>query len=240
MLLQLPGRNSRVDDGSVAFCPFHGPCPPLCGLKSCHSHSCCCWFCYGNWPWLSCLIQKQTRAKENRLGFFFFFTGTGCIQQRHSHTCLCWVCVAISVSHGCLMCVCGCNSWHVCLLPPDKGTVQKVIVLPSNHSLHEDLILEELEVFKVSCLFLSPFFYSTLTFIPFLSQNQRQGGGGGSLATTQRPGGRQTKGRVAFRRWMFCSIAQRRVMGNMLTYCKSLVVAPSEPSHMLFYLSSNR
>ncbi len=51
------------------------------------------------------------------------------------------------------------------LCPPDKGTVQKVIVLPSNHSLHEDLILEELEVFKVSCLFFSPFFYSTLTFI---------------------------------------------------------------------------
>lgn len=35
-------------------------------------------------------------------------------------------------------------------LPTDKGTVQKVIVLPSNDSLHEDLILEELEVFQVS------------------------------------------------------------------------------------------
>lgn len=34
--------------------------------------------------------------------------------------------------------------------PTDKGTVQKVMVLPSNDSLHEDLILEELEVFQVS------------------------------------------------------------------------------------------
>ncbi|CAB1420941.1 unnamed protein product, partial [Pleuronectes platessa] len=34
------------------------------------------------------------------------------------------------------------------LINRDKGTVQKVIVLPSNQSLHEDLILEELEVFK--------------------------------------------------------------------------------------------
>lgn len=48
-------------------------------------------------------------------------------------------------------------------LPPDKGTVQKVIVLPSNHSLHEDLILEELEVFKVSCLDFFP-----CSFIPLL------------------------------------------------------------------------
>lgn len=34
--------------------------------------------------------------------------------------------------------------------PTDRGTVQKVMVLPSNGSLHEDLILEELEVFQVS------------------------------------------------------------------------------------------
>lgn len=34
--------------------------------------------------------------------------------------------------------------------PTDRGTVQKVIVLPSNGSLHQDLILEELEVFQVS------------------------------------------------------------------------------------------
>ncbi|GLD48325.1 semaphorin-3C [Lates japonicus] len=38
--------------------------------------------------------------------------------------------------------------YQVLFLGTDKGTVQKVIVLPSNHSLHEDLILEELEVFK--------------------------------------------------------------------------------------------
>lgn len=36
------------------------------------------------------------------------------------------------------------------LPPSDRGTVQKVIVLPSNGSLHQDLILEELEVFQVS------------------------------------------------------------------------------------------
>lgn len=97
-------------------------------------------------------------------------------------------------------CVFGYNSWRVCFLLPDKGTVQKVIVLPSNHSLHEDLILEELEVFKVSCLFFSPlslFYYSTFTFIPFLlSKNQRQEGGGrawpphkGQGADRQKKGG---------------------------------------------------
>ncbi|XP_024144635.1 semaphorin-3C [Oryzias melastigma] len=40
------------------------------------------------------------------------------------------------------------GSYQVLFLGTDKGTVQKVIALPSNHSLHEDLILEELEVFK--------------------------------------------------------------------------------------------
>lgn len=135
--------------------------------------------------------------------------------------------------------VCGYNSRHVCFLPPDKGTVQKVIVLPSNHSLHEDLILEELEVFKVSCLFLSPVLLFHSYFHPFSLPKSKAVRRRESLATTQRPGGRQTKGRVAFRRWMFCSVVQRRVMGNMLAYCKSLVVAPSGPSHMLFYLSSN-
>ncbi|XP_058480833.1 semaphorin-3C isoform X2 [Solea solea] len=40
------------------------------------------------------------------------------------------------------------GNYHVLFLGTDKGTIQKVIVLPSNHSLHEDLILEELEVFK--------------------------------------------------------------------------------------------
>lgn len=34
-------------------------------------------------------------------------------------------------------------------LPPDRGTVQKVVVLPTNRSQDEDLILEELQVFKV-------------------------------------------------------------------------------------------
>lgn len=34
-------------------------------------------------------------------------------------------------------------------MSPDEGRVQKVIVLPGNDSLHQDLILEELEVFQV-------------------------------------------------------------------------------------------
>uniref|UniRef100_A0A3Q4GTJ4 Semaphorin-3C n=1 Tax=Neolamprologus brichardi TaxID=32507 RepID=A0A3Q4GTJ4_NEOBR len=41
------------------------------------------------------------------------------------------------------------GNYQVLFLGTDKGTIQKVIVLPSNHSLHDDLILEELEVFKV-------------------------------------------------------------------------------------------
>ncbi|KAA8580264.1 hypothetical protein FQN60_005799 [Etheostoma spectabile] len=40
------------------------------------------------------------------------------------------------------------GNYQVLFLGTDKGTVQKVIVLPSNQTLHEDLILEELEVFK--------------------------------------------------------------------------------------------
>uniref|UniRef100_A0A8C1YN38 Semaphorin-3C n=1 Tax=Cyprinus carpio TaxID=7962 RepID=A0A8C1YN38_CYPCA len=43
--------------------------------------------------------------------------------------------------------------YQVLFLGTDKGTVQKVVVLPSNGSLDEDLILEELEVFKISGLF---------------------------------------------------------------------------------------
>lgn len=48
-----------------------------------------------------------------------------------------------------------CGVLAVFILPsvssPDTGMVQKVVVLPTNHSLGEDLILEELEVFKVCC-----------------------------------------------------------------------------------------
>ncbi|KAM9824823.1 semaphorin-3C [Neosynchiropus ocellatus] len=40
------------------------------------------------------------------------------------------------------------GNYQVLFLGTDKGTIQKVMVLPTNHSLHEDLILEELEVFK--------------------------------------------------------------------------------------------
>ncbi|RXM36673.1 Semaphorin-3C [Acipenser ruthenus] len=38
--------------------------------------------------------------------------------------------------------------YHILFLGTDRGTVQKVIVLPSNRSKNEALILEELEVFK--------------------------------------------------------------------------------------------
>ncbi|KAG5830430.1 hypothetical protein ANANG_G00310530 [Anguilla anguilla] len=38
--------------------------------------------------------------------------------------------------------------YQVLFLGTDKGTVQKLVVLPTNHSLGHDLILEELEVFK--------------------------------------------------------------------------------------------
>uniref|UniRef100_A0A3B3X5Q9 Semaphorin-3C n=1 Tax=Poecilia mexicana TaxID=48701 RepID=A0A3B3X5Q9_9TELE len=40
------------------------------------------------------------------------------------------------------------GNYQVLFLGTDKGTIQKVIVLPSNRSLHGDLVLEELEVFK--------------------------------------------------------------------------------------------
>uniref|UniRef100_A0A6Q2ZF32 Semaphorin-3C n=1 Tax=Esox lucius TaxID=8010 RepID=A0A6Q2ZF32_ESOLU len=40
------------------------------------------------------------------------------------------------------------GQYQVLFLGTDKGTVQKVIALPTNRSLDEDLILEELEVFK--------------------------------------------------------------------------------------------
>nr|XP_061809660.1 semaphorin-3C-like [Nerophis lumbriciformis] len=40
------------------------------------------------------------------------------------------------------------GNYQVLFLGTDKGTVQKVIALPTNRSLHQDLILEELEVFK--------------------------------------------------------------------------------------------
>ncbi|KAJ3612667.1 hypothetical protein NHX12_020932, partial [Muraenolepis orangiensis] len=40
------------------------------------------------------------------------------------------------------------GNYQVLFLGTDRGTVQKVIVLPSNGSLDEDLVLEELEVFK--------------------------------------------------------------------------------------------
>lgn len=56
------------------------------------------------------------------------------------------------------------------------------------------------------------------------------------MATTQRPGaGRQKQGGIQEMDVLLC-----RVMGNMLTYHKGLVVAPSKPLPMLFYVGSNR
>ncbi|XP_077399612.1 semaphorin-3C isoform X1 [Vanacampus margaritifer] len=40
------------------------------------------------------------------------------------------------------------GNYQVLFLGTDKGSVQKVIALPTNQSLHKDLILEELQVFK--------------------------------------------------------------------------------------------
>ncbi|XP_037099414.1 semaphorin-3C isoform X2 [Syngnathus acus] len=44
------------------------------------------------------------------------------------------------------------GNYHVLFLGTDKGSVQKVIALPTNRSLHKDLILEELQVFKNQAL----------------------------------------------------------------------------------------
>ncbi|ERE91301.1 semaphorin-3C [Cricetulus griseus] len=44
--------------------------------------------------------------------------------------------------------------YHVLFLGTDRGTVQKVVVLPSNSSASGELILEELQVFKVCLLLL--------------------------------------------------------------------------------------
>lgn len=62
-------------------------------------------------------------------------------------------------------------------------------MLPSNHSLHEDLILEELEVFKVSCLF-SLLFH----FHPFSLPKSKAVAEEGELGQNSKAGGgRQTK-----------------------------------------------
>lgn len=61
-----------------------------------------------------------------------------------------------------------------------------MIVLPSNHSLHEDLILEELEVFKVSS-FSFTLFFSLSFFYPISFPNSKAGRRRVPLDTTQRP-----------------------------------------------------
>lgn len=56
-----------------------------------------------------------------------------------------------------------------CVLPStDKGTVQKVIVLPRDDLQTEELVLEEVEVFKVSCYYFVylPVSLSLIQFLP--------------------------------------------------------------------------
>lgn len=48
------------------------------------------------------------------------------------------------------MCGCRCVADRCVLWSTDKGTVQKVIVLPRDDLQTEELVLEEVEVFKVS------------------------------------------------------------------------------------------
>lgn len=103
----------------------------------------------------------------------------------HTHLVLCcgWfltLTLTLTLTLNCLLCP----------PSPDKGTVQKVIVLPSNDSLHEDLILEELEVFKVSRLL-------SLTFITFFSAKSK-GKKGGKVRREERGElGQDTKGERA-------------------------------------------
>lgn len=61
------------------------------------------------------------------------------------------------------------RSLQVCILSADKGTVQKVIVLPRDDLLTEELVLEEVEVFKVSFCQAS-YALTCLLFASFASQ----------------------------------------------------------------------
>lgn len=195
-------RSYRALRGAVAATAslFRGPCVGLRAsiLTPC-SRLCC-------KPSTS-IMQNRKAKMSKRKQFIWVFTGVFTLVSRGSfmHVCVCVLQLETSLLSA----------------PPDKGTVQKVIVLPSNQSMQEDLILEELEVFKVSSLFFSAFF----RYAPLLlsRKNQRRGETGGGVrrwATTQR---QTDRNRVAVRRWMSCRATQRGMMGNILT-------------HSLFYL----
>lgn len=93
-------KNSCVDYDSVALCTFCGPCPPCAGLTGSHSHSCHSRVRYGNWPLLSCLIQKRTWAKGNRLGVYF--SSLVVVFYFHTHIWVQSACFAV------IKCVCAC------------------------------------------------------------------------------------------------------------------------------------
>lgn len=66
----------------------------------------------------------------------------------------------------------------VCILSADKGTVQKVIVLPRDDLLTEELVLEEVEVFKVSfcqaltCLLFASYLPVSFSFVAMTFNSQ--------------------------------------------------------------------
>lgn len=69
----------------------------------------------------------------------------------------------------------------MCILSADKGTVQKVIVLPRDDLLTEELVLEEVEVFKVSfcqalytltCLLFASFLAVSFSFVAMTFNSQ--------------------------------------------------------------------
>lgn len=67
-------------------------------------------------------------------------------------------------ARGCRCAADRCVLWSV-----DKGTVQKVIVLPRDDLQTEELVLEEVEVFKVSPFFSLPSSSSIILFFYFPS-----------------------------------------------------------------------
>lgn len=84
------------------------------------------------------------------------------------------------------------------------------------------------------CLFSFPLFLSSLYFPRVRGREEEQ-----ERPWPQHKGHGQTgKDRVAFRRWMFCSIIMCSIMENMLIHFKSLVVALCEPLHAPFYVRS--
>lgn len=63
-----------------------------------------------------------------------------------------------------------CVTWSHLFSPiADQGTVQKVVVLPTNFSASGELILEEMEVFQV---WLSPFVFPVCMFTQTLRSNR--------------------------------------------------------------------